>query len=82
MIKITASCDMWMKTKSVVSVAAIVGYNHFHTLRHRIKEALDVSLGYSSPCGFPIMPKLIWCRMVYPGSQSTCIHTPHVFDWR
>ncbi|GFU93918.1 hypothetical protein TNCV_1661411 [Trichonephila clavipes] len=35
-------------TKSVVSVAAIVGYNRCHTLRHRIKEALDVSLWYSS----------------------------------
>ncbi|GFX03289.1 uncharacterized protein TNCV_3555171 [Trichonephila clavipes] len=32
-------------TKSVVGVAAIVGYNRYHTPRHRIKEALDVSLG-------------------------------------
>ncbi|GFV58250.1 uncharacterized protein TNCV_4019871 [Trichonephila clavipes] len=35
-------------TKSVVGVAAIVGYNRCHTPRHRIKEDLDVSLGYSS----------------------------------
>ncbi|GFX50708.1 hypothetical protein TNCV_2722941 [Trichonephila clavipes] len=48
-------------TKSVVSVTAIVGYNSSYTPRYRIKEALDVSLGYNSPCGFHILPKLIWC---------------------
>ncbi|GFU42387.1 uncharacterized protein TNCV_4555281 [Trichonephila clavipes] len=48
MIKITASCDVWMMTKSVVSVANFAGYNRCHTPRHRIKEALDISLGYSS----------------------------------
>ncbi|GFW64276.1 hypothetical protein TNCV_2415261 [Trichonephila clavipes] len=35
-------------TKSIVSVAAIVGYKCCHTPRHRIKEVFDVSLGYSS----------------------------------
>ncbi|GFS64922.1 uncharacterized protein TNCV_1584231 [Trichonephila clavipes] len=59
-IKITASCDVWM-TKSIVSVATIVGYNCCHTPQHRIKEALDVFLGHSIPRGLPILPKLIWC---------------------
>ncbi|GFW03057.1 GDT1 family protein [Trichonephila clavipes] len=35
-----ASWEVWMMTKSIVSVA----YNRYHTLRHRIQEALDVSL--------------------------------------
>ncbi|GFV54155.1 hypothetical protein TNCV_1027271 [Trichonephila clavipes] len=52
---------MGMMTESVVSVAAIVGYNRCHTPRHRIKEPLDVSLGYSNSCGFHILPKLNWC---------------------
>ncbi|GFX33371.1 uncharacterized protein TNCV_812331 [Trichonephila clavipes] len=60
-IKITASCDVWMMTKSVASIDAIVGYNHCHTPRHRINEAFDVSLGYSSRCGIHILPKLIRC---------------------
>ncbi|GFS50258.1 hypothetical protein TNCV_3491 [Trichonephila clavipes] len=47
-IKITPSCNVRMMAKSVVSVAAIVGYNHCHMPRHRIKEALDISLEYSS----------------------------------
>ncbi|GFY09552.1 uncharacterized protein TNCV_4322301 [Trichonephila clavipes] len=47
-IKITASCDVWMMTKSVVCVATIVGYNRCHTPRHSIKKALDVSLGFGS----------------------------------
>ncbi|GFW78875.1 uncharacterized protein TNCV_2058961 [Trichonephila clavipes] len=59
-IKITASCDVWMMPKSVVNVAAIVRYD-CHTLRHNIKEALNASLGHNSPCGFRILPKLIWC---------------------
>ncbi|GFX88502.1 transposable element Tc1 transposase [Trichonephila clavipes] len=50
-IKITAFCDVWMMTKSAVSVEFTVGYNHCHKPRHGIKEALNVSLGYSSPCG-------------------------------
>ncbi|GFU28448.1 hypothetical protein TNCV_1938361 [Trichonephila clavipes] len=50
-----------MMTKSVVSVAVIVGYNRCLMSRHGIEEASDVSLKYSSPCGFPILPKLIWC---------------------
>ncbi|GFX01206.1 transposable element Tcb1 transposase [Trichonephila clavipes] len=57
-IKITISCNVWMMTKSVVSVAAIVGYNHCHTPRHRIKEALDVSLGYRSPSSFKHIAKV------------------------
>ncbi|GFV93697.1 uncharacterized protein TNCV_365981 [Trichonephila clavipes] len=34
-IKNTASCDVSMMTKSIVSVAAIVAYNHCHTPRYR-----------------------------------------------
>ncbi|GFV46982.1 hypothetical protein TNCV_3033791 [Trichonephila clavipes] len=58
-----------MTTKSVVSVAAIVGYNHCNTHFHRIKEALDVPLRYSSPCDFHILAKgnLMQQRVVYPG---------------
>ncbi|GFT80550.1 hypothetical protein TNCV_5122581 [Trichonephila clavipes] len=59
-IEITVPCDMWRMTKSIVSVAAIVGRNLCHTPRYRIEEALDVFLGYSSPCDFHILPKLIW----------------------
>ncbi|GFS92832.1 uncharacterized protein TNCV_1162201 [Trichonephila clavipes] len=57
------SSEVWMIIKSVVSAAAIMGCNHCHTPRHRIKEALDVSLGYgyNSPRGFHILPKLICC---------------------
>ncbi|GFX78027.1 uncharacterized protein TNCV_971811 [Trichonephila clavipes] len=82
-IEITASCDVWMMTISVVSVASIVGYNRCHTPRHTIKNALDVSLAYSSSCGFHILPKLIWCSSSWcnPG-QSLCKSGPHVFDWR
>ncbi|GFW45381.1 hypothetical protein TNCV_4734881 [Trichonephila clavipes] len=42
----TASCEVWMMTKLVVSVAAIIGYNRCHMPRHRIKEALDEPLSY------------------------------------
>ncbi|GFU16283.1 hypothetical protein TNCV_4422311 [Trichonephila clavipes] len=49
-----------------VSVAGFVGYNHCHTPRHRIKEVLDVSLGYSSQCGFLIFPKRSGKKVVYP----------------
>ncbi|GFT74172.1 uncharacterized protein TNCV_5027041 [Trichonephila clavipes] len=59
-IKIPALCDVWMMKKSVASAAVIVGYNPCKPPRPRIKEALDVSLGYSSPCGVHILPKLIW----------------------
>ncbi|GFY26294.1 uncharacterized protein TNCV_24921 [Trichonephila clavipes] len=48
-IQITASYEVWMMTKSIVNVAAIVGYNRCPTPRHRIEESLDVSLGYKSP---------------------------------
>ncbi|GFV53798.1 uncharacterized protein TNCV_1592211 [Trichonephila clavipes] len=77
-IKITASCDVWRRTKLAVRGAAIVGYNHFHTPRHKIKEALDVPavpLGYSSPCGFPVLPKLIWC------SSGECIQGESCEAW-
>ncbi|GFS71104.1 uncharacterized protein TNCV_5049071 [Trichonephila clavipes] len=82
-IKITASCDSWMRTKSVIRVAAISGYSRCHTLRHRIKETLDVSLVYGSPCGFHILSKLIWCSSggCIPG-QLLWKRGPHVFDWR
>ncbi|GFU44040.1 hypothetical protein TNCV_4963521 [Trichonephila clavipes] len=68
MIKIASSCDVWMMTKSLVSVAGIVGYNHYHTPRHRIKEVLDVSLKFSSSWGIHIWPKIIWCSsmVMYP----------------
>ncbi|GFW51734.1 uncharacterized protein TNCV_1186661 [Trichonephila clavipes] len=58
-VKITSSCDVWMMTKSVVSVNAIVDYSRCRTPRQRIKEASDVSLGYSRPCGFHLLPKSI-----------------------
>ncbi|GFT14351.1 MPN domain-containing protein [Trichonephila clavipes] len=48
-------------TNSAVRIATIVGYNCCHIPRHRIKEALDVFLGYSSPCGINILPNFIWC---------------------
>ncbi|GFX96903.1 hypothetical protein TNCV_1996351 [Trichonephila clavipes] len=44
-----------MRAKSVVSVAAIVGYNQRLTPHHTIKEALALSTGYSSPCAFPLL---------------------------
>ncbi|GFW94199.1 hypothetical protein TNCV_1979391 [Trichonephila clavipes] len=73
MIKITAFCDKWMMTKSVVSVAAIVGYNRSHTPRHKIKEALEVSLGYSSLDAVSIYcQKLIWCSSVWLSRASCC----------
>ncbi|GFV85222.1 DUF5641 domain-containing protein [Trichonephila clavipes] len=37
-IKITASCDVWMMTKSVINVAATVGYNRCLRPRQRIKR--------------------------------------------
>ncbi|GFV96176.1 uncharacterized protein TNCV_1871361 [Trichonephila clavipes] len=77
-IKITASCDMWMMTKSEVSLSAIVGYNRCHTPRHRIKEALDVSLRYSTTCGFIILPKLIWFRSGWC-IPSRCASMDHTF---
>ncbi|GFU07143.1 hypothetical protein TNCV_1316091 [Trichonephila clavipes] len=69
--KITASWDAWIMTKSVDSAAAFVGYSRCHMPRHRIKEALDVSLGCISPHGFHILPKIFpgytKQRFVYPG---------------
>ncbi|GFW26108.1 hypothetical protein TNCV_3396041 [Trichonephila clavipes] len=34
-IKVTTTCVVWMMTRLVVSVVTIVGYNHYHTSRHR-----------------------------------------------
>ncbi|GFS95880.1 hypothetical protein TNCV_2259451 [Trichonephila clavipes] len=48
-------------TISVVSVAVIDRYNSCHTPGHKINRGLDVSSGYSSPCVFHMLPKLIWC---------------------
>ncbi|GFY23869.1 uncharacterized protein TNCV_3536631 [Trichonephila clavipes] len=80
-IEITASCDVWMMTKSVISVTTIVGYNYCHTPQHRTKEALDVSLECISPCGFRILQKLIWCGSEWCiPEQSLCKHGPHVSE--
>ncbi|GFS90706.1 hypothetical protein TNCV_3771301 [Trichonephila clavipes] len=70
-------------TKSVVSVAAIVGRKGYHTHKYRIKEVMDVFLGYSSPCGFDALQKFISCSNGWciPG-QSLCKRGPHVFNWR
>ncbi|GFY30534.1 hypothetical protein TNCV_3522971 [Trichonephila clavipes] len=46
--------------KLEVSVATIIGYNRCTRLGIE-SEALDVFLGYSSPSGFHILQKLIWC---------------------
>ncbi|GFU91204.1 hypothetical protein TNCV_4925341 [Trichonephila clavipes] len=73
---------MWMITKSVDCVVTIAGYNPCHTSRHRIKEALDVSLGCSSPFGFHRLSELIWFNSgLCITSQSLCNHGPHAFDW-
>ncbi|GFW32529.1 hypothetical protein TNCV_676871 [Trichonephila clavipes] len=82
-IKITASCDEWMMTNSAVSVSDIVGYSHCYAPQHKSKEALDVSLGYTSPCGFSILPKLVCCSRGWciPG-QSLCKQGLYVLDWR
>ncbi|GFW36674.1 uncharacterized protein TNCV_1956741 [Trichonephila clavipes] len=57
-ITVTASCDLWMMTESVVSVDVIIGYNWCHTPRHRIKEALDVSLGVQKSMWLPHIAKV------------------------
>ncbi|PRD29220.1 UNVERIFIED_CONTAM: hypothetical protein NCL1_30075 [Trichonephila clavipes] len=44
MIKIIPFGNMWMITKSVVSVTAIVGYSHCHTPRHIINWGTAVSM--------------------------------------
>ncbi|GFW08895.1 uncharacterized protein TNCV_3474491 [Trichonephila clavipes] len=81
-IKITASCDVWMMTKSTVRAATIVGYNRCHTPRQRIKESFDVSMEYSSSCGFHMFSKLCWRsgEWCIP-FQSLCKQGPHVLDW-
>ncbi|GFV47313.1 hypothetical protein TNCV_4829691 [Trichonephila clavipes] len=67
-------------TKSVVSVATIAGCNHFHRPWYRIKEALDISLGYSNPCRFRILPKLIWCSSGGVSRASLCASIGHTFS--
>ncbi|GFT06041.1 hypothetical protein TNCV_1594741 [Trichonephila clavipes] len=52
-----------MIAKSVDLAAIIVGYGHGHTARYRITDALNVFLWYSSPCGFHMLSKLIWCSV-------------------
>ncbi|GFT24122.1 hypothetical protein TNCV_2063731 [Trichonephila clavipes] len=76
----TASCDVWMMVKSVVSVTVIVGYNPCHTPRHRTKETLDVSLEYSSPCGFHILPKLSGVAAGGVSQTSRCASMDHMFS--
>ncbi|GFV78577.1 hypothetical protein TNCV_1888831 [Trichonephila clavipes] len=71
MIKITASSEVWMKTKSLVNVAAIVGNNRCHTPGYRIKRALDVSLGVQQSMWLPHIAKFgpVLQRVVFPGSD-------------
>ncbi|GFW19538.1 hypothetical protein TNCV_1604301 [Trichonephila clavipes] len=69
-----------MTTKSVDSVATIVGYTHCHMSRHSIKEVLDVSLGYSSPCGFHILQKFIWCGNGGVSRARRCASMDHTFS--
>ncbi|GFS85472.1 transposon Tf2-9 polyprotein [Trichonephila clavipes] len=59
MIKITASCDVWMMTKSVVSVATIISHNRCHPPRHRIKEALNCVIGVQQSMRNKIIEALI-----------------------
>ncbi|GFU33761.1 hypothetical protein TNCV_2048191 [Trichonephila clavipes] len=82
-IKVTASSDVRMMTISEVSIAIIVGYNRYHTPRHGIKEAFDVSSGYNSSCISHILSKLIWCSSGWCiPSQSIFKHALHIFDWK
>ncbi|GFT39983.1 uncharacterized protein TNCV_2110861 [Trichonephila clavipes] len=80
MIKFIDFCGVWFLPESVARVAAIVGDHRCHTPRHLFKETLDVFWGYSRPCCFHSLPKLIWC-----GSwgcnlgQSLSNYGPHVF---
>ncbi|GFT07703.1 hypothetical protein TNCV_4046231 [Trichonephila clavipes] len=56
-------------TKSVVSVAAIVGYNRCPTLRHRIKEAFGCILEEQQSMWLQHIGKvdLVLWWVVYPG---------------
>ncbi|GFY22822.1 hypothetical protein TNCV_2180831 [Trichonephila clavipes] len=67
-------------TKSVVSVSIHVGYNHCHTPRYRIKEAMNVSLGYSSPCDLHILPTLTWCSSGRCIPDSRCPSMDNTFS--
>ncbi|GFX61753.1 hypothetical protein TNCV_1382511 [Trichonephila clavipes] len=87
--QIVVDQDQWSVTcNNIWCFTTIVGYNHCHTLLHGIKEALDASFGYSSPCGgFHILPKLI-CGVAESGvsRSSHCAIRDHIFfplaiDW-
>ncbi|GFX12604.1 hypothetical protein TNCV_3157251 [Trichonephila clavipes] len=65
--------------KLVVNADVIAGYNRFHTPRHRIKDTLDVTSGYSSPCSFHRLPKLIWCSIGGRIPESRCASNYHTF---
>lgn len=81
MIGCTTSCEVRKMMKSVVTVAATAGYNHCCMPRHWIKDNLDVLVGYSSPCCFHILPKLIWCSSTWCIlGQSFCNHRPDIYD--
>ncbi|GFX67158.1 hypothetical protein TNCV_2185051 [Trichonephila clavipes] len=69
---------MWMMTKLLISVATIVGFNRCHTNHHKIKQALDVTLGNSSPCGVHIIPI---CGVAVGGvsRSSRCAIMDHTF---
>ncbi|GFY15644.1 hypothetical protein TNCV_1282921 [Trichonephila clavipes] len=69
-----------MRIKLVIRVAAIVVNNHCHTPRHRIKVALDVFLGYSSPCGFYILPNLAYCSSEWCTPSHSLASTDHTFS--
>ncbi|GFU50312.1 hypothetical protein TNCV_301451 [Trichonephila clavipes] len=66
MYSLTASGDVWMVTKSVVSVAAIFGYNHCLTPRHRIRLWI-YSWGTAVSMRLPHIAKvdLVWQQVVY-----------------
>ncbi|GFX32470.1 uncharacterized protein TNCV_2173881 [Trichonephila clavipes] len=69
------------KKEQQFSLTTIVGYKSYHTPRHRIKEALDVSLGYSS-----FHAASIYCQN-WPGGAaggvsraSRCASMNHTFS--
>ncbi|GFS72231.1 uncharacterized protein TNCV_2442671 [Trichonephila clavipes] len=80
MIKFIDFCEVWYLPESIARVAAIVEDHRCHTPRHRFKETLDVSLGYSRSSSFHTLTKFIWCsRWGCNLGQSLSNHEPHVF---
>ncbi|GFU33904.1 hypothetical protein TNCV_615211 [Trichonephila clavipes] len=67
-MEITASCDVWMMTNSIVKVADIVGYNRCHTPRHQ--RGLQCILGVQKSMWLPHITKvdLVYQWVVHPGS--------------